>query len=390
MNRKPCVAIVTPGAFPVPSGKSSSVEQVVEKLAERLAPRVATVVFGRATSFQRAAETRAGVSYRRVPYGNPRAYIARVSAKLAALRPTVIQVENRPRFAAYLRKRHPRAEITLSMHSTYYISRPHIGRKELAACLRCVDRVIVNSRFLQGWLARRVPGCAHKIVAQHLGVDANGFISRWTPEGQALREAKLRELGIGEDRRIVLYVGRLIPRKGVHLLLEAMPAIAEQHPQALLIVVGGAFYGSKRESGYVRKLHRTGNALRQHVRFVPYVPHQEVASWYRLADVAVVPSVKEEAFGLVNIEAMASGVPVVAARSGGIEEIIAHGTTGYMTTSGCPVTELAAYIVRLLADAELQRAMGEQAVRRVQSLFTWERLAAERAALYGVPDMPPL
>ncbi|TXK73844.1 glycosyltransferase family 4 protein [Paenibacillus sp. N3.4] len=375
------IAIVTPGSFPIPSGKSSSVEQVVQKTAEQLVKQARVCVLGRSTSFQAIRENRNGVSYIRVRRQNSSTYISQISKQLARLKPAFIQVDNRPRFVRYLRKRHPRAILGLVLHSTFFISRPHIGSKELKACLRAAHVIIVNSDFLKQFLAQKVPSAAHKIVTQHLGVDVAKFTSRWSEESQETRLELLRKLGY-ENRKIILFVGRLIPKKGVHHLLNAMRVIIESEPNAVLIIVGGAFYGSGRLSKYVKNLYKLGNKMPQNVRFIPYISHPDIPKWFQIADVVAVPSGEGEAFGLVNVEAMASGVPVVAARSGGIQEVIKDGTVGYLIEASRMNEDLPRYILRLLGDAELQRAMGEQGIQRVHQCFTWERAAEMRYELY--------
>lgn len=377
---RPDVAIVTPGSFVVPSGKSSSVELVVEQVASRINSHVRLVVLGSLGRLP-ASEECQGVRYIRVAAPSPQQYIRNVSRKLASLRPQVIQVENRPRFVRYLRQRYPQTRIWLSLHSVTFVSKPRIGSKELRQCLAAADRIVVNSWFLKEQIELKDPGAAHKIVVNHLGVDTGRFVSRWSPEGAAKREMMLHHHG-WQDRKIILYVGRLIPMKGVHHLLEAMPRIIGELPNALLLVVGSAYYGSNRLTPYVQRLHRMGAKLKQHVHFNPFVSHEEIDEWFRLADVLVVPSTNKEAFGLVNVEAMASGVPVIATRAGGMIEIVEDGVTGRMLQLSSLGTELAPAVTSLLHNEEDVRRMGEQSMDRVMNHFTWEQTAARLLDLY--------
>ncbi|MBP1156669.1 MULTISPECIES: glycosyltransferase family 4 protein [unclassified Paenibacillus] len=377
---RPDVAIVTPGSFVIPSGKSSSVELVVEQVASRIKSHIRLVVLGRLGRLP-ASEVRQGVRYIRVPAPSPQQYIRSVSRKLASLRPQVIQVENRPRFVRYLRRRFPQARIWLSLHSVTFVSMPHIGPKELQRCLAAADRIVVNSWFLKEQIERKDPGSVNKIVVNHLGVDPERFMTRWSPEGAAKREMMLHRHG-WQDRKIILYVGRLIPMKGVHRLFKVMPQIIQQVPSALLLVVGSAYYGSRRITPYVRKLRRNAAKLNPHVHFIPYVSHGEVDEWFRLADVLVVPSTNKEAFGLVNVEAMASGVPVIATRAGGMKEIVEDGITGRTLQLSSLGTELAPAVTWLLQDEEEVRRMGEKSVDRVLNHFTWEQTAARFLDLY--------
>lgn len=370
------IAIVTPGVFPIPSGTSSSVEMVVYQTAKQLAKRMGVYVLGRKTLNQPSYEVKEGVHYVRVRYGKPASYLVEISQQIKRLKPTVIQVENRPRFVRYLRRRHPGVKISLMLHSTSFITMPHISIRELSACLRDANVIVVNSDFLKRTLQRKVPSSSHKIMTQHLGVDLSQFISRWTPEGSQSRMNMLKELGY-EDKKIILFVGRLIPKKGVHHLLDTMMQVVQAEPNAILLIVGSAFYGKDAQTDYVRKLHRMGGSMPQYVRFIPYVAHNEIAKWYQLADVVAVPSAPNEAFGLVNVEAMATAVPVVATRSGGIQEIVDHGTTGYLIDSNHITEELPRYLLRLLGDAELRRVMGEQGLQRVRHMFTWRHSAEQ-------------
>ncbi|MCR8629716.1 glycosyltransferase family 4 protein [Paenibacillus radicis (ex Xue et al. 2023)] len=380
----PFVAIVTPGSFVIPSAMSSSVELVVEHVAPHLVGEVRPVVFGRTGGRKRPLlETRRGVCYVRVPRPSPQAYIRNVSRKLIQYKRDLklIQVENRPRFVRYLRRTHPKAKIWLVLHSITFISKRHIKRAELKVCLAAADRIIVNSHFLKEQVIRMVPQAKGKIRVNHLGVDPKKFISRWSEKGAALRQESFKLRGI-EGKKVVLYVGRLIGIKGVHHLLQAMPQIITHIPDVMLIVVGSAFYGSDRVTPYVKQLHRIGRKMRDNVRFIPYVPHSEIPEWFRLADVLVVPSHINEAFGLVNVEAMATGVPVVATRAGGMKEIIEHGNTGYLVDASRLQDELALWIINLLTQSGQVELMGAQSELRVQEHFTWEKTAERFLNLY--------
>jgi spore coat protein SA len=364
------VAIVTPGTFAIPSAKSSSVELAVMQTAKQMAGEAELTVFGKKTLRQPSRETRGGIRFIRPPRRN---YIRNVSRILKKLKPDMIQVENRPRFARFLKKRFPDTHVALSLHSTTFISKPNITPQALAACLQHADSIIVNSHFLKSYIANAVPEAEPKIAVNHLGADPERFIPKWEAD-ESKRLAKLRKLGL-EGKKIILYVGRLIPIKGVHHLLRAMPAIAAIEPDAVLLIVGSAFYGSKRKTAYVKRLRRMAAPIKKHVRFIPYVGHASIPSWFQLADVVVVPSPEREAFGLVNVEAMATGLPVVAAGAGGMTEIIEHGQSGLLANPERLEEEIVAYVTNVLNDSEFARTLGEQAVRRVRDHFTWKKTA---------------
>lgn len=369
------VAFITPGSFPIPSSKASSVETVVEQFCRTLAGtgKAEVLVYGRKVIGQPTMETIDGVSYRRPPIRKGSSYIKEVAKSLIKEKPKLIQVENRPKYAPFLRKLLPSTPIWLSLHSVMFIRAQSISRKELLACLKCVDKIIVNSQFLKEEVIRYGVK-ADRIAVNHLGVDTTAFVSRWSGEGTKLRDWKLTDLGL-QGKKIILYVGRLIPIKGVHHLLKAMPQIVSDDPEVVLIIVGGAFYGSTRTTAYVRKLHQMGSKLKRNVLFVPYVPHDQIQDWFRLADVVVVPSANKEAFGLVNVEAMACGIPVIATYSGGMSEVVDHGVTGLLVEEEMLEEQLAALVSRTLRDTELTRVYGEKGIERVNQKFTWDKMA---------------
>ncbi|CAM4013359.1 glycosyltransferase family 4 protein [Cohnella lubricantis] len=360
-------AFVTPGAYPVPSPRGGSVERVVEKFVPLLAPRVDAVIYGRIGRRLPSIGTISGITCVRFRAGDKKQYVRRVIKRLAKTRPDLIEVENRPRLVRTFRRHFPKAQIWLHLHSNTFISKPYLAPRELPSCLAAADRVLVNSEYLKADVASRVPRAASKIGIVYPGVDPQRFAG-WNPDAERAARG-------WQNRRIVLYVGRLIPLKGVHLLLEAMPAIIRRVPDALLVVVGGAYYGSNVKTAYVRKLHRLAKPLRHHVHFQPYVPHTEIPRWFAMAHAAAVPSVKREAFGLVNVEAMAAGLPVVASRVGGMTEIVQDGVTGYLIDPIRARTELADRLSLLLADEGLRAEMGRRGQERALQHFTWQATA---------------
>ncbi len=315
-----------------------------------------------------------GAVVERFPARNKRLYLKRVKQALAAYRPDLLQVENRPRYVLRLKRALPNRRIWLNLHSSTFIRERAIPKKLLAASFLNAERIIVNSEYLREDAAARVPNCADKLRVVYPGVDTERFPSQYSAAG-ARRRAELRTKRGWTGRSVVLFIGRLQAIKGVHHLLKLMPQLIKEHPSVLLVIVGGAFYGSKRTTPYARKLFRMGRAMKGHVKFVPYVPYSEVPDWFLGADVAVVPSGSREAFGLVNVEAMSCGLPVVATRAGGMKEIIRDGVTGYLVNPEQVETEMRARLLELLNDDQLRMEMGLRSRERVEQHFTWQHSA---------------
>lgn len=380
MARK-SVAIVTPGTFAIPSHRSSSVEKVVVEVTNRLKHDVNFLVVGKKVRGLATQEKRNGMTYYRPMFASRKQYVSKAAKKIKRMNAHIIQVENRPRFAAMLKKYFPHKKVWLTLHSLTYMSPPHMSQAEFRRCASAVDKVIVNSHFLKGKVAALAPRSAHKIEVIHLGVNEQQFISKWSGEGSNAGAALAKKLGY-EGKQVILYVGRLIEIKGVHHVLKVMPHIVKQYPNAVLVIVGSAFYGKNTVTPYVAKLHRMGNALPRNVRFIPFVPSNLIHKWYCLADVVVVPSFENEAFGLVNVEAMSCGVPVIATNSGGIKEIVEHGKTGLLIHPARIEPELEKALLDLLNHPRKRKQMGEASKRRVASHFTWRHTAKRYHASY--------
>ncbi len=371
-------AFITPGAFPVPSAMGGSVERVVEKVVPELLPHVDATIYGRKGKRLPARGSLRGIKVERFPGANKSDYFNRVCARLARSKPDVIQVENRPLWVPRLKRLFPRSRIWLNLHSTTFINAPYLNPVQRRRCLQAADRIQVNSEFLRTYVRTYVPNVSDKIRVNPLGVDISRFYGRSTLEGAAVREEMRSRYGLG-NRPIAIYVGRLVPQKGVKYLLAAVPSILAAVPDALIVIVGSARYGSHRETGHVRRLHRMAARLKNHVHFQPYVSHHDIPRWFAMADTAVVPSVGKEAFGLVNLEAMAAELPVVATRAGGMKEIVVDGHTGFLVSTEREKisAELAGKIGFLLTNGEMRREMGFRGRERVLRDFQW-RHTAER------------
>lgn len=381
-SSKAKVAIITPGTFTVPSECSSSVERIVEETSKRLKDRLEIVIFSKKAKAAPIYERQDGITHIRPHAGSRREYRNAVHRWLRKVEPDLIQVENRPHLVRRMKRRHRGTPVWLSLHSVTFLSSKRIAAKRLRRNLAAADRIVVNSAFLKAELARRYPRFRHKILINHPGTDTDKFTSQWDEAVQKQREEQKRRLGY-EGRSIVIYMGRLRKIKGVHYLLQSWNDVVRRHPQALLLIVGSAYYGSGKMTPYVRRLHRMAGAHPSSVRFIPRVKYGMVPDWYRIADVAVVPSLEKEAFGLVNVEAAASGVPVIASASGGIGEIIKDGENGYLIGLDQLKTGLAERICELLGEPEKRKSMGICGAAIARGAFAWQHAADRQFELYA-------
>lgn len=379
MSEKEKVAIITPGSFPIPGVKSSSVERVIIKVVELLQEEVDLFILGKKTLMQPSYEKNGSITFYRF-HSQYRTYIHQIIAQLQEIKPDIIQIENRPRFAKMVRLAMPKAKIILVMQSTRFMSRPHIGTKELSACFEAADAIVVNSHFLKEYILEETQCSSTKITVNHLGVDRDQFQSKWQRDQKASAEILKREWGV-TDKKILLYMGRLVEIKGVHHILEAMPELIKTDPSIFLFIAGITLAPTPENKAYEKRLQTLTEKVKGHAIFTPFVPHEQIQQWYQMADILVVPSVAEP-FGLVNVEAMATGTPVIATKSGGIPEIIDHGKTGILINPDQVREELISQITILFSNPAKLKKMGEASILRVKNHFTWQHTAQRQLALY--------
>ena len=188
-----------------------------------------------------------------------------------------------------------------------------------------------------------------------------------------------RAVGWDLDGTHAVVAGRIQPLKGVDVALEAAAIIASQIPGFRLSVIGGAS-GPTGEAEVSRLVARASEPdLEGVVDFHEAVPHTELAEFYRAADVVMVPS-RSESFGLVAAEAQSCGVPVVAARVGGLEHVVADGRSGLLVDGWDPKDHAEA-VIRVLSDAKLAARLSSGALRWSER-FSWDSTANRFLELY--------
>jgi D-inositol-3-phosphate glycosyltransferase len=196
------------------------------------------------------------------------------------------------------------------------------------------------------------------------------------------RKTSRDRLGLNGDK-ILLYVGRVEPLKGLDLLVETAAQMDSE--EGVRVMVVGADVNGDREMDRVKLLAKERD-LEDQIDFVGQVDHNELPLYYNAADVCVVPSYYES-FGLVALEAMACGTPVVATRVGGLSTIIQHGSTGYLKPWRCP-DAFANSVEMIISSDGLQQSLGEAGRKRAEGMG-WDNVAAmvwdEYAVLTGHP-----
>src|SRR4051794_9951991 len=237
--------------------------------------------------------------------------------------------------------------------------------------IACSDAILASCTAEADQLIRFYGARPERIEIVPPGVD-HAFFSPGDQRGA--RNA----LALAPDRPVLLFVGRIQPLKGLDVAVTALAELRDQN--TVLVAVGGPS-GLAGEAELARVHHLAKQlGVEDRVRYVPPQPHHLLSTYYRAADLCVVPS-RSESFGLVALEAAACGTPVVAAAVGGLATIVEDGTTGVLIEGRDP-TAFAAAISDLLDDRPRARAMGEAAAARARG-YTWSTAAARLRRVYS-------
>jgi phosphatidylinositol alpha-1,6-mannosyltransferase len=239
--------------------------------------------------------------------------------------------------------------------------------------LRQSTRVIANSHHTKGILRNDWNVPEDRIVVLHPGVDTTRFVPA---ESRPDVRARLGWAG----RRVILTAGALQKRKGQDMLIRALPAIRARCPDVLYCIVGEGW-----ERAYLDQLvaeHGVANA----VQFRPTPDDEELVECYQQCDLFALPNRQVgwdfEGFGIVLLEAQASGKPVIAGASGGTVETFTADVTGRLVNCESP-DQLATAVCALLDDPKQRSKMGENARQWVVSRFDWSVLSAEAGRLFA-------
>jgi spore coat protein SA len=274
----------------------------------------------------------------------------------------VIHILNRPWYVSTLRHSNPNASLILHLQNDHLL---HYSYQQRADILSMCDHVLFCSRFILENALGELP----ESLSKKCSVIYNGVDCKYFRPGVSYSSYVTNLEG-----RYILFVGRLVSEKGIHVLFEAFSKIFKQIHDCKLLIVGGAHFGNNNETTYVKKLRQQAEIFQERIHFTGSVSHQDLPGIFANAAAFVCPSLWEEPFGIVNVEAMACGIPVIASNRGGIPEAI--GDSGILFDPDQPES-LAEALTNILNKSSLAQSFSEKAVNRARSQFDWRIIAKQ-------------
>ncbi len=222
------------------------------------------------------------------------------------------------------------------------------------------DFVLAVSKFIKNEILSHLNCTPELISVLYNGISLERF-------GKSECLWSLREqLGISHDDFVFVFSGRLVPEKGIKELLLAIKQI--QHLNFKLLIIGSSFFSSDRKTSFIEELQNLSSEL-PNVIFTGYIPYQKIQDYYHLANVAIVPSIWDEACPLSCIEFMASSLPLIVTDSGGMVELVDEDCAIIIKRNENIITQLKDAMINLLNNKRKCQLMGE-AARKRSTLFS--------------------
>jgi glycosyltransferase involved in cell wall biosynthesis len=312
-------------------------------------------------------------------------YPLQISIDLKRKQYDIVHIHNFSQFIPLIRLLNPQIKIVLHMHCEWLTQLDH---SQIQSRLQLTDLIISCSDYLTNLIRNEFPEFQDRCQTLFNAVDIHKFVNQ-TPKtySQSIEHPKL------------LFVGRISPEKGVHVLLDALKEVVKFYPNVQLNIVGPEGSTPKEyivdlsDSPELKELarfyttsystclrHQITPEIANNICFKGLVLHDQIMKYFEEADIVINPSLSES-FGMSLVEAMATETPVIASRIGGMQDVIEDGKTGVLIEPNNPAT-LAKAIIELLANPESRQFMGKTGRQRVMKLFCWDQVSSNLASKY--------
>ena len=301
-------------------------------------------------------------------------YLRFVIDDLNKTRPAIIHVHNTYYFVSDLRRHLNYAPvILLHMNNSHLVNRKY---KFGLQAVQASNLVIGCSEFIVNEIESRFPQAQGRTALLHNGTDLKDFdpSMRHSQPSKSIRE----KLGISPDGPVLGFAGRLVPEKGVDVLLRAAEIVAARLKSTLTILICGGPWPPTGTNGHLTQLKdlaKRAEAAGVNVCFTGFVTPSDMPSYFSLMDIFVAPALWDEPFATVYIEAGAMGLPVITSARGGIPELIVPGESGLLLAEPSDPNCLANAIIALLQNPSLAHQYGMKLRSQVENGLTWDHIA---------------
>lgn len=373
------IALICTEKLPVPPIRGGAVQQYIDAVVPYIMKKHDVTVYCVEDTDLLKREANYHIRYIRVPGKQAQDYISNVINNLSS-EYDLIHIFNRPRWVNMIGEKFPKTMISLSLHNEMF-QPSKISEEEGKKCINRVKFITTVSRFVETGVKKLYPEASSKTHTVYSGVDIHKYQPVWSAEASRIRNQLKEKYGLA-SKKVVLYVGRLSPKKGAHILIKAINKVLPSHPETALVLVGSKWYGENQEDSYVRQVMQMAEGLGTKVVMTGFLPPKDVISHYYLGDIFVCASQWREPLARVHYEAMAAGLPIISTDKGGNAEVIRGNGNGIILSDYNQPQAFADAIILLLDQQDIALEMGKTGRRLAEEKYTWDRVAAELIGLF--------
>lgn len=368
------IAMICTEKLPVPPVAGGAVQLYIDGILPYLSQKHEITVFCIRYPGLQDEEIKNNVRYVRVPGKAESIYLKSLASCLDNSY-DLIHVFNRPRLVLALSDNLPETKFSLSLHNEMM----HPDKITYEDALKCVERVeFINtvSKYIADGVKYRLPMSESKLHVVYSGADPAIYETAWSQQGIKNKMLLKEKFGL-QNHKVVLFVGRLSIKKGVHVLMNAMRRVMASNPEVALVIVGSKWYGGNEKDDYTNSLDRLSQGLTGPVVFTGFIPPSEIPQYYNLGDLFVCSSQWNEPLARVHYEAMAAGLPIITTNRGGNAEVIDDYGNGIVIDDYKNPDVMAEKISFLLNNPDKAEKMGRTGRALTKAKFNWSRVASE-------------
>ncbi|WP_037464188.1 glycosyltransferase family 4 protein [Shimazuella kribbensis] len=372
--------------LPVPSIRGGAIQTYIDGVSSLLSKRHNLSILSVDDPSLPNRQTLAGIQYVRVPGKLPDVYIKHVVEYLKgnAKQYDLIHVFNRPKFVPAIKQVAPHARLILSMHNDMFLLEK-IDLGTATTAIESLEKIVTVSNYVGNTIAKQYPQAQEKLRTIYSGVD----IQRYIPSSEMVRKQEreaLRRQHQLQNKKVILFVGRLTAKKGVDKLVLAMHSLKKKHPDIALVLVGSKWYSDEGISDYVAYVHALAQRSVVPVVTTGFVDPKEVHKWFWAGDIFVCTSLWQEPLARVHYEAMAAGLPIVTTARGGNPEVIQSRENGLIVQNPEDPEAFATSISTILSDVALKKHMSEVGRKLAIQKYGFKRVANDILSVWESPN----
>lgn len=376
--KKVKLSLVCTEMLPIPPVAGGAVQQYIEGILPYLSKVHDVTVYSTSYPGLNDFENANEVKHIRLKANNRQEYLMALETSIDK-DSDFIYIFNRPEWVVELGEVFKNSKFALSIHNEMFDPRK-LPNEIAVKCIERVEFIITVSKFIANNTISFYPDVKEKIHVVYSAADPDKYQAAWSDQGMINRYTTLKKYNI-ENYKTVLYVGRLIEKKGPHILMRGMESLMNYRNDVALLMVGSRWYGDNSIDIFSKTLHFMAEDLSGPVVFTGFLTPKELYEVYNAADIFVCPSQWQEPLARVHYEAMASGVPIITTNRGGNAEVVSGFNNGIVINDYTNPEKFAYNINYLLNNPYIANEMGRSGRKLVEDYFNWKRTSEEILSL---------